>query len=60
MVTALDVDGGVIGDEAAPGVPWIYTTGQQPIALLLKSGNFGDVTLLARAVDGDDGSSVAA
>lgn len=60
VVTALDVDGGVIGDEAAPGVPWIYTTGPAPIALLLKSGNFGDVALLARAVDGVPGTSVAA
>ena len=60
VVTALDVDGGVIGDEAAPGVPWIFTTGPEPIALLLKSGNFGDVTLLARAVDGIPDASVAA
>jgi len=50
VVTALDVAGGIIGEESAPGVPWIYTTGQQPIALLLKSGNFGDPSLLARSV----------
>jgi len=51
VVTALDVPGGVIGEEAAPGVPWIYTTGPSPIALLLKSGNFGDASLLSRSVD---------
>jgi len=51
VVTALNVNGGVIGEEAAAGVPWIYTTGAKPIALLLKSGNFGEPDLLARAVE---------
>jgi uncharacterized protein YgbK (DUF1537 family) len=51
VVTALKVDGGLIGDEAAPGVPWIYTNTHEPVALLLKSGNFGDRTLLTRSVD---------
>jgi uncharacterized protein YgbK (DUF1537 family) len=50
VVTALGVTGGLIGDEMAPGVPWIYTTGEQPVALLLKSGNFGEPGLLAEAV----------
>jgi uncharacterized protein YgbK (DUF1537 family) len=50
VVTALGVKGGLIGDEAAPGVPWIFSTGEAPIALLLKSGNFGDPDLLARSV----------
>ncbi len=49
VVTALGVYGGVVGEEAAPGVPWIYTTSDQPLALLLKSGNFGEPGLLARA-----------
>lgn len=49
VIAALAVEGVVIGDEAARGVPWIYTTGPEPVALLLKSGNFGDVELLARA-----------
>ncbi|WP_432513077.1 3-oxo-tetronate kinase [Kineococcus sp. SYSU DK001] len=61
VVTALGVDGGLIGAEAAPGVPWIRTradagTGPQagdPLWLLLKSGNFGDAGLLVRAA-GDD------
>lgn len=51
VVTALEVDGGVIGEEAAPGVPWIYTTGSRQIALLLKSGNFGAPDLLTTAVE---------
>jgi len=48
VVTALGISGGVIGEEAAPGVPWIHVTDQR-LDLLLKSGNFGDVQLLARA-----------
>ena len=51
VVTALNVAGGTIGEEVAPGVPWIYTTGETPIALLLKSGNFGEPGLLSRSVD---------
>ena len=51
VVSALHVDGGVIGDEVAPGVPWIYSTGDEPMALLLKSGNFGAADLLERAVE---------
>ncbi|MGA1838260.1 3-oxo-tetronate kinase [Herbiconiux sp. 11R-BC] len=51
VVSALEVDGGVIGEEAAPGVPWIYSTGPDPVALLLKSGNFGEVELLSQAIE---------
>src|SRR3712207_8304860 len=40
--SALGVRAGLLGEEAAPGVPWIVTTGDVPLALLLKSGNFGD------------------
>ncbi|MEV0997005.1 3-oxo-tetronate kinase [Nonomuraea sp. NPDC050202] len=47
VVSALGVPGGVIGAEAARGVPWIFTPSGP--ALLLKSGNFGDPDLLLRA-----------
>lgn len=52
VVRALGVTGGIIGAEVAPGVPWIYSTTErgQPLALLLKSGNFGGPDLLDRAV----------
>ncbi|NQX28923.1 four-carbon acid sugar kinase family protein [Microbacteriaceae bacterium VKM Ac-2854] len=60
VVTALDIGGAVIGAEAAPGVPWIHTSGAQPIALLLKSGNFGDLGLLARSVESDSSKETAA
>ncbi|MCS5722553.1 four-carbon acid sugar kinase family protein [Herbiconiux sp. CPCC 203407] len=50
VVTALEVGGGVIGEEAAPGVPWIHSTGPVALDLLLKSGNFGDPELLTRSI----------
>lgn len=37
-----------VGAEAARGVPWCLTRGDDPVALLLKSGNFGDDELLER------------
>ncbi|MFE4542391.1 3-oxo-tetronate kinase [Arthrobacter sp. NPDC056727] len=49
VVDALGVSGGLVGAEAARGVPWIHTTGNQSVTLLLKSGNFGDPELLVRA-----------
>jgi uncharacterized protein YgbK (DUF1537 family) len=51
VVAALGVRGGLIGEEAAPGVPWIHTGGRDGYALLLKSGNFGDPALLVRAAE---------
>jgi uncharacterized protein YgbK (DUF1537 family) len=50
VVTALQVSGGLIGSEAAPGVPWIHATLDGPLTLLLKSGNFGDIDFLVQAV----------
>lgn len=50
VVSALAIRAGTIGAEIAPGVPWIYTTGPVPIAVLLKSGNFGEPELLVQAV----------
>jgi uncharacterized protein YgbK (DUF1537 family) len=46
VVTALGVDGGLVGAEAARGVPWIH---HPELTLLLKSGNFGEPDLLTRA-----------
>ncbi|HEX4813316.1 MAG TPA: 3-oxo-tetronate kinase [Nonomuraea sp.] len=47
VVSALGVAGGLIGPEAARGVPWILTP--SGLALLLKSGNFGEPGLLVEA-----------
>lgn len=49
VVTALGVTGGLVGNEADRGVPWIHIHGGQELFLLLKSGNFGDPDLLVRA-----------
>ncbi|WP_157248993.1 3-oxo-tetronate kinase [Nonomuraea typhae] len=43
IVRALGLPGGLIGPEAARGVPWILTPS---LSLLLKSGNFGEPDLL--------------
>jgi uncharacterized protein YgbK (DUF1537 family) len=49
VVQALGLSTVVVQDEADRGVPWVLTTGDEPIALLLKSGNFGRPDLLVRA-----------
>jgi uncharacterized protein YgbK (DUF1537 family) len=41
VVTALGIKGLRIGEEIDPGVPWTASLGEKPIALALKSGNFG-------------------
>ncbi len=41
VVTALDVSALRIGPEIDPGVPWTTSAGAEPLALALKSGNFG-------------------
>ncbi|OGA53413.1 MAG: hypothetical protein A3F74_05745 [Betaproteobacteria bacterium RIFCSPLOWO2_12_FULL_62_58] len=41
VVTALGIDGLRIGEEIDPGVPWTASLGEPPLALALKSGNFG-------------------
>ncbi|HSN40662.1 MAG TPA: 3-oxo-tetronate kinase [Burkholderiales bacterium] len=41
VVAALGIPGLRVGDEIDPGVPWTAGLGDQPLALALKSGNFG-------------------
>ena len=41
VVQGLNISALEIGAEIDPGVPWVYTTGETPLALALKSGNFG-------------------
>jgi uncharacterized protein YgbK (DUF1537 family) len=41
VVSALGVKGLRIGPQIDPGVPWTASLGDSPIALALKSGNFG-------------------
>ncbi len=49
VVTALGVEGLLIGPEIDPGVPWTTSLGAKPVALALKSGNFGGEDFFARA-----------
>ena len=46
-ITRLD-----IGSEIAPGVPWCFArTGEQDIAITLKSGNFGNEDFFTKALE---------
>jgi 3-dehydrotetronate 4-kinase len=49
VVTALGVSGLHIGPQIDPGVPWTTTIGAMPLALALKSGNFGTVDFFTKA-----------
>ncbi len=52
VVGALSPDALFIGPEIDPGVPWTLTLGQrQPMALALKSGNFGAPDFFLKAWD---------
>ncbi len=56
VVQALGVDMLRIGKQIDPGVPATATIGGEPLALALKSGNFGAVDFFAKALrqlDGD-------
>jgi 3-dehydrotetronate 4-kinase len=50
VVQALGVKGLHIGAPIAPGVPATVATGQAPLALALKSGNFGDAEFFDKAL----------
>jgi 3-dehydrotetronate 4-kinase len=50
VVDAIGVESVVVGDELAMGVPWLVSISNRPLALVLKSGNFGAPDLLVRAV----------
>ena len=41
VVGTLGIGGLLIGDQIDPGVPWTVSLGARPLALALKSGNFG-------------------
>lgn len=49
VVSALNVKALRIGPEIAPGVPWTQALGGEPLALALKSGNFGGETFFEDA-----------
>lgn len=49
VVNALEVVGLRIGPQIDPGVPWTASLGDAPMALALKSGNFGSVDFFTKA-----------
>jgi uncharacterized protein YgbK (DUF1537 family) len=49
VVTALGVEGLRVGAEIDPGVPWTVSVGERPVALALKSGNFGSDDFFLKA-----------
>jgi uncharacterized protein YgbK (DUF1537 family) len=49
IVQALGVTGLRIGRQIDPGVPWTMSLGEPPLALALKSGNFGAPDFFLRA-----------
>ncbi|SDI24221.1 3-oxo-tetronate kinase [Paraburkholderia phenazinium] len=57
VVQALDVHTLRIGAQIDPGVPATATTGDVPLALALKSGNFGATDFFAKALRHLDGAA---
>jgi uncharacterized protein YgbK (DUF1537 family) len=51
VVQALGVRGLRIGPQIDPGVPWTASLGETPLALALKSGNFGARDFFTRAFE---------
>ena len=51
VVKALGVEALRIGPSIAPGVPWTLSQGQAPVALALKSGNFGGPGFFTQALE---------
>ena len=49
VVQALGITGLRIGRQIDPGVPWTVSLGEPPLALALKSGNFGAADFFLRA-----------
>jgi uncharacterized protein YgbK (DUF1537 family) len=51
VVRELGVEGLRIGQEIDPGVPWTVALGEPPLALALKSGNFGSPDFFLKAFE---------
>jgi uncharacterized protein YgbK (DUF1537 family) len=50
VVSALGVKALAIGPQIDPGVPWTFTVPGDPVALALKSGNFGAEDFFLKAL----------
>ena len=51
VASALGVERLSVGPQIAPGVPWCATQGERPLAMALKSGNFGGERFFADALE---------
>lgn len=51
VVSALNLESVMIGREIDTGVPALVSSGENPVALALKSGNFGAVDFFAKAIN---------
>lgn len=51
VVSALDLGALAIGAEIDPGVPVLLSGGERPVALALKSGNFGAPDFFTKALE---------
>jgi len=51
VVSALDLGALTIGQEIDPGVPVLVSNGDRPLALALKSGNFGAPDFFVKALE---------
>lgn len=51
VVSALDLGALTIGQEIDPGVPVLLSDGAKPVALALKSGNFGSPDFFTKALE---------
>lgn len=51
VASALGISRLAVGRQIAPGVPWCATIEESPVALALKSGNFGAETFFADALE---------
>jgi uncharacterized protein YgbK (DUF1537 family) len=50
VAQSLGVSRLAVGPQIAPGVPWCASLGEEPVALALKSGNFGGENFFEDAI----------
>lgn len=50
VVAGLDLTVLTVGPSIAPGVPWMFRYGEQPLSIALKSGNFGSADFYQEAL----------
>lgn len=51
VVAGLNLAALTVGPSIAPGVPWMFRYGEQPLSIALKSGNFGSADFYREALE---------